>query len=119
MVSLNMDNSNAIRRVECRLEFVKIGSIDTREQCFTATIKIRTKWIENGVFTKYSSDMNWNPKIYVQNAKSGVDLFEDNMYKTKILDEGKTEIMEIKKIKGKIHFMSTILTEILKIQTFI
>ena len=94
-----MDNSNIIR-VECRLEFVKIGSIDTREQCFSASIKIRTKWYDTEVLTKYNADLNWNPKIYVENAKNDVNYLEENSYKT-TFNEGKTEIMEIKKIKGK------------------
>ena len=85
--------------IKCQLDFVVVGKIDTRDECFNATIKITSKWIDNKIITSYNPDTDWNSKIYIENAIPDVNYFQDAVYKLRKLEE-KTEITEIRTIKG-------------------
>ena len=91
--------NNSPISIKCKLDFVVVGKIDTREECFAATIKITSKWIDSKILTKYNPDTEWNPKIYIENAIPDVNYFQDAVYKLRKLDD-KTEITEIRTIKG-------------------
>ncbi len=104
-MSLNLNddpenNKNCRYLIESRLEFVKIGFIDTAKEIFKAVIKIRTKWYEQKIIEDYDPKKHWNPKIYIENALANVNYFQDVIYKTKQLGEI-TEITEIRTIKGE------------------
>ena len=93
------ENSN-IKQLECRVEFVKIGQIDTREEYYGATVKIKTKWYENEIIKKYDPEVHWNPKIYIENAIVDVNYFQDVSYEVAQVDV-RTEITETRKCKGR------------------
>ncbi len=102
-VNINLDsnlNNNNQYLIECRIEFVKMGGIDTVKEKFKATIKLRSKWYEKKIIEDYDPKKHWNPKIYIENSISSVNYFQDVSYKTKQLGEI-TEITEIRTIKGE------------------
>ena len=106
-ISLNMDDASvlnhyikaSIKVVECRIEFVTVGEVDTFNEQFKAFVKVRSKWIENEVIDEYNPKTNWNPKLYIENAIPE-KFYEDVSYKTVIKDDDKTEITEIRICKG-------------------
>ena len=91
--------ADKFKLVECRVEFVVVGKVNTIDECFSATIKIRSKWNENEIISKYNPDIHWNPKIYVENSIPEVNFFQEASYKTNIYDRV-TEIVETKICKG-------------------
>ena len=88
-----------LKLVECRVEFIVVGKVNTIDECFSATIKIVSKWHENEIISKYNPDVHWNPKIYVENSIPEVNYFQETCYKTKAT-EGGTEIVETRVCKG-------------------
>ena len=92
-------SENKLKLVECRVEFIVVGKVNTIEECFSATIKICSKWHENEIINKYNRDMHWNPKIYVENSIPEVNYFQETSYNTKAT-EGGTEIVETRVCKG-------------------
>ena len=91
--------ANKLKLVECRVEFVVVGKVNTVDECFSATIKIRSKWNENEIINKYNPEYHWNPKIYVENSIPEVNFFQEASYKTNTHERG-TEIVETRICKG-------------------
>ena len=98
---VSKENIN-IKQLQCHVEFVKIGQIDTREEYYGATVKIKTKWYENGIIKNYDPEVQWNPKIYIENAIVDVNYFQDASYEV-AQDGDRTEITETRKCKGFIE----------------
>ncbi len=99
------ENSNSLKIIECRVEFVKMGKIKTVEEEFDATVKIRTTWYEDEIIKKYDPKIHWDPKIYIENAIIDVNYFQDVSYKTVTVENG-TLVTEIRSCKGK-NFIKT------------
>ena len=87
------------KQIECHVEFIVVGKVDTINETFSGTFKIRSKWKENKIITSYNPDTDWNPKIYIENAIPDVNLFQEIYYKCNSNDTS-TEITEIRTIKG-------------------
>ncbi len=94
----NTSFDSKIKIIECRVEFVRVGNVDTFRECYSATVKIRSKWYENEIITEYNPNLHWNPCIYIENAISNTN--DEVKYKTSIMNE-KTEITEIRTCYGE------------------
>ena len=56
------------RLVEVHVVFLQIGEVDTISEKYQATVKIKARWFENSNITEYDPNLNWNPKIFIENA---------------------------------------------------
>ena len=98
--SLKVENdSNELKIVECWIEFFKIGKVDTFNEEFSATVKIRSKWYENETINKYNPEFHWNPRLFVENAVPDLQFFQEISYKS-VIKEDRTEITELRICKG-------------------
>ena len=91
---------NDLKIVQCRIEFFKIGKVDTFNEEFAATVKIRSKWYENEIINKYNPELHWNPKLFVENAVPDLQFFQEISYKS-VIKEDTTEITELRICKGE------------------
>lgn len=57
-----------LRVIECSMQFLQIGEVDTMNERFQAMVLIRSKWNEPDKLTEYDPKKNWNPKLYIENA---------------------------------------------------
>ena len=57
-----------LRVVECSLQFLQIGEVDTMNERFQAVVLIKAKWYESDKITDYDPKKYWNPKLYIENA---------------------------------------------------
>lgn len=85
------------RNVEIFVNFLSIGEIDTMNERFTAEVLIECEWIDNSVQENYDSNVNWNPKLYIENALS--DCKETISY-TLERNSGNVIIKETRLLKG-------------------
>jgi hypothetical protein len=91
------------REVECRIEFVNIGEVDTYNEQFKAHVIIRSRWYEDGHIEQYSPEKYWNPKLFIKNLIPEKN-YEAVAYKL-IQFETNTEITEIRTCKGCCFFL--------------
>ncbi|CAF0974856.1 unnamed protein product [Brachionus calyciflorus] len=65
-----MENAlNNIKFVQVFVQFCRIGEIDTMNERYQAEVNIEAKWITNEELNgKYDPNLNWNPKLYIENA---------------------------------------------------
>lgn len=92
------------REVECRIEFVNIGEVDTYNEQFKAHVIIRSRWYEDGHIEQYSPEKYWNPKLFIKNLIPEKN-YEAVAYKL-IQFETNTEITEIRTCKGFLFFLN-------------
>lgn len=60
---------NTPRNVQVKVDFLKMGEIDTMNEKFTAEILIESKWSDfDTTIVDYNPNVNWNPKLYIQNV---------------------------------------------------
>lgn len=98
---LNMESfSTDLRIIECSIEFLQIGEVDTMNERYQAIVKTKSKWYENEILTEYDPKKNWNPRLYIENALH--EKFQEEInYKIVTIDK-RTLITEIRISKGKI-----------------
>lgn len=102
---LNMESfSTDLRIIECSIEFLQIGEVDTMNERYQAIVKTKSKWFENEILTEYDPKKNWNPRLYIENALH--EKFQEEInYKIVTIDK-RTLITEIRISKGKIiHYL--------------
>ena len=58
------------RKVQIKIEFLKIGEIDMMNEKFTCEVLMESKWHDNDCsgLTSYNPKEKWNPKLYIQNV---------------------------------------------------
>lgn len=89
--------------IECRVEFVTFGEVDTFNEQFKAHVLIRSRWFENEIITEYDPKTAWNPKLFVENAIPE-KFYEEINYKLE-QHEDRTEITEVRSCKGFEKFL--------------
>ncbi len=90
--------NNYIKTVECRVEFLSFGQVDTFNEQFKAHVLIRSRWSVDEIMTEYNPKKDWNPKLFVENAIPE-KFYEEINYKLEKFDN-KTEITEVRSCKG-------------------
>ena len=93
-----LSSGRNLKKVECRVEFVTFGEVDTFNEQFKAYVIIRSRWFEQGHITEYDPKKDWNPKLFLENAIPE-KFYEDIRYKLNQQDD-RTEITEIRSCKG-------------------
>lgn len=89
---------NSCRDVEIRVDFLRIGEIDTMTEKYTCEVMIESKWTEtNTSIEKYDASKHWNPKLYIQNALN--EPKESNTYDIQA-ENNCLKITETKIIRG-------------------
>ncbi len=94
----NSIGAENLKKIQCRIEFVNIGEVDTFHEQFKAYVIVRSRWFENEKIEEYDSEKHWNPKLYIQNLLPE-KFFENVSYNLK-QHEHCTEIIEIRSCKG-------------------
>ena len=56
------------RIVHVKVDFIKLGEIDTMNENYHAEILIESKWLETEEIIEYNSDVHWNPKFVIENV---------------------------------------------------
>jgi len=84
--------------IECRVEFITFGEVDTFNEQFKAHVLIRSRWSVDEIMTEYNPKKDWNPKLFVENAIPE-KFYEEINYKLEKFDN-KTEITEVRSCKG-------------------
>jgi len=56
------------RLVEVHVVFLQIGEVDTINEKYQATVKIKARWCEKSITTEYDPNVHWNPKLFIENA---------------------------------------------------
>ena len=56
------------RIVHVKVDFIKLGEIDTMNEHYHAEILIESKWLETEEIIEYNSDVHWNPKFVIENV---------------------------------------------------
>ena len=94
----NDENDTSIKEIECRVEFVNIGEVDTFNEQFKAYVIIRSRWYETEKIVEYDAEKQWNPKLYIQNLIA--DKFYETVTYKLIQHENATEVIETRSCKG-------------------
>ena len=94
-----------LKLVECRVEFITFGEVDTFNEQFKAHVLVRSRWLEDCIITEYDPKKDWNPKLFVDNAIPE-KYYEEIRYKLQQIGD-KTEITEIRTCKGD-YFIAVI-----------
>lgn len=91
----------APRIIECRVQFVNFGVVDTIHETFRAAVLIKSRWREPAKLTQYNPNNHWNPLLTIENGQtiSTINWVESISYSTRPLHDG-TEITEFRKIEG-------------------
>jgi hypothetical protein len=79
------------RIVHVKVDFIKLGEIDTMNENYHAEILIESKWLETEDIIEYNSDVHWNPKFVIENV---VQLQHEKIKYT-IKNESETSISKI------------------------
>lgn len=90
-----------VKLIECRVQFINFGMVDTLNETFRATIVMKAKWYEKGRLTFYDPHLHWNPKILIENGQSipTTNWTEISSYKLVNLEDS-TQIVETRRIEG-------------------
>lgn len=97
---VNTDQSSLLstRIVECSIEFLQIGEVDTMNERYQAIVQTKSKWYENESITEYNPKQHWNPKLFIENASH--EKFQEDISYTVTNLSDKTMITEIRLSKG-------------------
>ena len=97
-----------LRIIECRVQFINLGVVDTIHETFRASVLIKSRWREPIRITEYDPNIHWNPLLSVENGQtiSTVNWVEKISYLTTPLSDA-TEITEIRRIDGRIFLSHT------------
>lgn len=96
--SLCTDSSENLKMIECRVEFVTLGEVDTFREQFKAHVLVRSRWMHQEKITSYDPKQDWNPKLFLENLIPE-KFYEEVKYKLVQVDD-RTEITEIRSCKG-------------------
>ena len=90
-----------IRTVECRIQFINFGVVDTIHETFRATVLIKARWRDPMRISEYDPKLHWNPLLIVENAQTipTVNWLEKISYTTHVMSDV-TEVTEIRRIDG-------------------
>ncbi|CAF0851841.1 unnamed protein product [Brachionus calyciflorus] len=88
---------DSVINVHVRVEFARVGEIDTMNEKYQAEINVEAKWASQDNFTTYDPKVNWNPKLYIENA---IQEPKDAARYTVSSEAGATVITEVRNIKG-------------------
>lgn len=90
------------RLVKIVIEFAKIGEIDILNERYQALFNIRSSWIEfNDSLTEYNPDLNWNPKLYIENVFQ--EPKQDIRYEMSRDSDGHLIVTEYREAKGILY----------------
>lgn len=89
------------RNVDIEIQFLHIGEIDNLNEKYSAEIKIVAKWVEteNLNMNTYDPELDWNPRLYIQNLLSD-ELKESTKYRVERMEDF-VRITETKIVKGQ------------------
>lgn len=59
-----------LKYIRITFEFIRILEIDSINEKYTAEICIESEWYEDDEIVEYSTDKNWNPKLFIENSLS-------------------------------------------------
>lgn len=85
--------------IQCRVEFITLGEVDTFREQFKAHVLVRSRWTHQQKITEYDPKKDWNPKLFLENLIPE-KFYEDVKYRL-VQTEDQTEITEIRSCKGK------------------
>lgn len=88
------------REIQVSVEFLRFGEIDTMNEKYYAEICIEAIWAINRPIKAYDPNVEWNPKLYIENLL--LDPKEEITYEIKRFYD-MVVIKEIKLIKGELH----------------
>ena len=60
--------SMGVHEVHVQFEFVSLGEIDTMNERFHASIRIKSRWEIDEHTNAYDAKRHWNPKLFVENT---------------------------------------------------
>ena len=92
------EKENYARVIQVRIEFVSIGEVDTYKEKYQAEIKVNSSWTDSEDLEEYDPDVQWYPKLFVENAIYD-KYYEDISYRLTKVD-GKTVVTETRICKG-------------------
>ena len=86
------------RIVYVRIEFIRVGEIDTMNEKYNAEICIESKWIDEYTsFEGYNAEKDWNPKLYIENV---LQIQKEKIQYKIMKQNGELWITETRLIKG-------------------
>lgn len=93
--------SRPIRIIECRIQFLNLGVVDTIHETFRASVLIKSRWREPIFIDEYKPERHWNPLLVVENGQTipTVNWSEKVSYSVVNLGDV-TEITEARLIDG-------------------
>jgi hypothetical protein len=92
-----------LKPVYITIEFLRIGEIDMMKEQYSADIVIESEWIEEeeNTLTNYNPNLNWNPKLKIDNCILKTDeKIEYSTRKEKIGENFRTIVSETWLLKG-------------------
>ena len=98
----DVSNIDRGKIVECRVQFINFGVVDTIHETYRATVIIKARWHEPSKIAFYDPEKHWNPRIYVENGQTiaTVNWVEKISYNLNHLVNG-TEVTETRRIEGR------------------
>ena len=97
-------SSVTARVVWVRIDFENIGEVDTMNEKYQATVRIKCKWYhvqqepDEEDFEEYDPKKHWYPKLYLENALH--DVKEEFAYKVTQVDDQRKMITETRTARG-------------------
>jgi hypothetical protein len=102
------------KEIQISIHFAKLGEIDSSNEYFNGTIMIQSRWIDNGLKSKransnnslkYDANKNWNPKLYVENSTSRLEV-KETTYLVKE-ENGDIYVIEKKTFEGMLKIQKS------------
>jgi hypothetical protein len=84
--------------IECSIQFIQIGEVDTMNERYQAVVEIKAKWYDDEIIENYDPKKHWNPKLFIENASYDKNIEEINYSVSKYYD--RTLITETRIAKG-------------------
>ena len=86
-----------VRIVQVVIEFTRIGEIDTMNEKYQAEVIIESKWRDKLDIIEYDPDVNWNPRLFIENA---INEIKENITYRVTKENGCSIITEVRRSKG-------------------
>ncbi len=93
--------SRPIRIIECRIQFLNLGVVDTIHETFRASVLIKSRWREPIFIDEYKPERHWNPLLVVENGQTIPTVNWSEKVSYSVINLGDlTEITEARLIDG-------------------
>ena len=93
--------TNNIKYVQVFIEFLRLGEMDTMHEKYIAEVLIESKWTDHNNLGKYDPNVDWNPKLFIENL---ISVTKENITYTVTKENGLNVITEIRQTQGKVSF---------------